>query len=311
MNEIVKVDAKQYGLEESKAREIEAAFIPMISKMQELETEYNDILALDIDETTCEKAKALRLKYVKVRTGTAEIHKERKSFYLAGGRFVDGWKNAQLFASQGLEENLLSIEKHYENIEKERIEKIGTARIIELNSLGCDVIPQGIGTMDGDVYGNYIKGIKLVKEETEKAEKKAEQDRIETDRKEREERERIRKENEELKRVADENRKREEAEKLERDRIADIERKKLEKERAENQAKLKRVADEKNELEKKAKADEVEKDEELKRSKDKQNKRRVQTEVYEYIATISDVETAKKIATAIIKLNVPNVFVKY
>jgi len=42
--------------------------------------------------------KELRLKYMKIRTATLDIHKKQKAFYLAGGRFVDGWMNASLMA---------------------------------------------------------------------------------------------------------------------------------------------------------------------------------------------------------------------
>ena len=100
INSIVKINPADYGLTETKAKEIEAMFKPMLQKMVELEEEYNEVVKLEINKDTCTKAKELRLKYVKVRTGTASIHKELKAFYLNGGRFVDGWKNAQLFASQ-------------------------------------------------------------------------------------------------------------------------------------------------------------------------------------------------------------------
>jgi hypothetical protein len=48
---------------------------------------------------------------MKIRTATLDIHKKQKAFYLAGGKFVDGWKNAQHFASMGKEEKLEEIEK--------------------------------------------------------------------------------------------------------------------------------------------------------------------------------------------------------
>ena len=42
--DLVKINASDYGLEESKAKEIEALFTPMLAKMSELENDYNDIL---------------------------------------------------------------------------------------------------------------------------------------------------------------------------------------------------------------------------------------------------------------------------
>ena len=125
---IVQIKAEDYGLQATEAKQVEAAFIPMLNKMAELEDQYNAITATEVmTPKVCEAAKELRLKYVKVRTGTAEIHKKAKAYYLAGGRFVDGWKNAQAFASQGKEEKLIEIEKHFERIEEERIRQIEEA----------------------------------------------------------------------------------------------------------------------------------------------------------------------------------------
>jgi len=43
-NEIVKIKASDYGLEESKAAEIESMFLPMLAKMRELEKLNNYII---------------------------------------------------------------------------------------------------------------------------------------------------------------------------------------------------------------------------------------------------------------------------
>ena len=88
MSELVKINASEYGLEEIKAQQIEAQFKPMLEKMSALEREYNEVIKLEVSGETCAKAKELRLKYVKVRTGTAAIHTQQKAFYLAGGRYV-------------------------------------------------------------------------------------------------------------------------------------------------------------------------------------------------------------------------------
>ncbi len=191
MSDIVKIDPKEFGLEETKASEIAAQFKPMLDKMVELEKEYNEIIALPIDQDAVVKAKALRLKYVKVRTGTAEIHKKQKEFYLSGGRFVDGWKNAQLFASQGIEDKLESIEKHYENLEKERIANLRAEREAIAIPFGVDVNTVSLGLMTEEVWNNFIAGAKQSYEIKVAAEKKAEEDRLEQERKERVYRDRL------------------------------------------------------------------------------------------------------------------------
>jgi len=183
MNELIKIDPKEFGLEESKASEIESAFKPMLEKMTELEEEYNQVIKLSVSKETCDKAKSLRLKYVKIRTGTATIHKDMKAFYLAGGRFLDGWKNAQLFASNGIEDKLMDIEKHYENIELERISKLQEKRATELSKYvnENDMLPANLGEMSDEIWNNYLTGTKTNYETKIAAEKKAEQERIEAE----------------------------------------------------------------------------------------------------------------------------------
>lgn len=119
---LIKINASDYGLEETKAKEIAELFKPMLDTMESFEDEFNDILKLPLSLETCGKAKELRLKYVKVRTGTSKIHKDLKQFYLQGGRFVDGFKNAQVFASNSKETKLMEIENHFEIKEKKRLE---------------------------------------------------------------------------------------------------------------------------------------------------------------------------------------------
>lgn len=181
--ELVKIDHNEYGIEESKAKQISAVFKPMLDKMEELEAEYNEISKLDIDNPeTAHKAKELRLKYVKVRTGTAAIHKEQKSFYLAGGRFVDGWKNAQLFASEGIESKLMEIEKHEEKKEQELLAKLKESRVHELLKYGRENDPINVELFDDEGWSSYLAGVKLQFDQAKEAEAKAEKERLENER---------------------------------------------------------------------------------------------------------------------------------
>jgi len=218
MKDLIKVDPKEYGLEETKAADISKMFKPMLDKMEALEEEFNAVNKLEITKETCKKAKELRLKYVKVRTSTSKIHKELKAFYLQGGRFVDGWKNAQLMASQGVETKLSNIEKHFENIEKERIEKIQEERIAELKKYDCAVIPENLGVFNDEVWKNFLIGTKAsfkakkeaealeaerLEQERKEAEAEAERKRLEEIKKEKE-RKALEKENKKLRKEAEE-----------------------------------------------------------------------------------------------------------
>lgn len=260
MTDIVKINAADYGLEEQKAKQISEMFKPMLDQMEALEKEFNEISKLEISAETCEKAHELRLKYVKVRTGTATIHKELKNFYLQGGRFVDGWKNAQLMASQGIEDKLMSIEKHFENMEAERIAKLSESRRLELSKYieSEDIIPDSLGSMPDDVWINYLTGAKANHEARKEAERKAEEERKAREKAEAEERERIRLENIKLKKEAEEREKLEksaaekrEKEENERRKKEEAERKaREEKERKEREARELQLKKEREEREK-------------------------------------------------------------
>lgn len=226
--ELVKIDPSQYGLEVSEARQVEAVFIPMIDAMTELEEEFNQITRSPISQELCLQAKNLRLRYVKIRTGTAAIHKKAKAYYLAGGRFVDGWKNAQTFASQGKEERLQEIEEHYIRQEAERIEGIRKERSKQLE-IYTDAIPSDIGYMPEEVFINYLEGVKIAHAARIKAEKDAEDARLAKEQAEAEERERLRVENEKLRKEKE----RLEAEARQREKA---ERERLEAEARANQA---------------------------------------------------------------------------
>lgn|SRR3990167_1308079 len=180
MTEIVKVDPAEFGIEETKAKDIASQFQPMLDKMVELEQEFNSVIALPIDSPeSAIKAKELRLKYVKVRTGTAEIHKKQKAFYLLAGRYIDGWKNAQEFASNGLEERLAKIEKHAEIKEKQRIQALQEERALALVPFQVENTEAlNLGHMSTEVWNSFLLGTKTNFEAKKAAEKKAEEERI-------------------------------------------------------------------------------------------------------------------------------------
>jgi hypothetical protein len=214
-NEIVKIDPKEFGIEDSKAADIAAQFQPMLDKMVELETSYNEVIQMPIEEReTAKKARELRLKYMKIRTATLDIHKKQKAFYLAGGKFVDGWKNAQHFASMGKEEKLEEIEKYAENLEKQRISDLQKSREEQLQPYGVENVETlNLGVMPDSVWDNFLAGTITnynAKIQAEKDAAEAEKKRLQE---EEAERERIRLENEQLRKEAEEREKQIEQEK--------------------------------------------------------------------------------------------------
>ena len=276
MNELVEINAADYGLEENKAKQISDMFKPMLDKMTNLEIQFNEVIKRPIEPETIQMAKDLRLAYRDVRTGTAKIHKKLKSFYLQGGRFVDGWKNAQLMASEGNETRLKVIEDHFKNQEIERIKRIQENRGVELQKYEIEEIPHNLGIMENDVWVNYISGVKLNYNTQKEAEKKAEEDRIAKEKAEKAEQERIKKENEQLKKEAEERDRREsiESERREKEEIERLTKERTERELREAELKKEREERERVEAELKAKseAEQKAKDEEAARIQSELNK---------------------------------------
>lgn len=267
-NEISKLNPAEYGLKESEVQPIENAFMPKIIEREALIPLYEALITEELTPALCGKAKELRLKLVKVRTGIAEIHKIQKAFFLAAGRFVDAWKNKETAPVEQMEEKLDAIEKHFENIERERKNKLRDERITELAKYEMDGSLMLLGEMTDEVWTNFLAGAKYQFEQKKEAERKVEETRIaeiEAEKKRQEEirleNERLKKEREELEAAQEKERRKLEAEKAKALRAqketeakmlaeAKIAREKIEaaqheKEKAEAELKAKKEAEEK------------------------------------------------------------------
>lgn len=208
------VKASDYDLDEKRAGEIQASFEPMIVERKLLAKEYEAIKKLEVDTDVCERAGRLRKDLVKVRTGIDSVHRTQKHMFLMAGRFVDAWKNAETLPVRQMEEKLRDIEKHFENLELLRINKIRVARVEELRKYGVvdELCPAGLGEMEDSVWENYLSGVKASYNQRKEAEAKAEEERIAQEKADAEESERLRLENEKLKKEAEGRAKKEEKE---------------------------------------------------------------------------------------------------
>lgn len=279
----LQVKPTEYGIEEKKANELTKGLDVVIKERETLIDEFNDVSLLEITEENIPKFKELRLKIVKNRTqGINKWHKASKEFFLAGGRFVDAIKNKENQINEQMEAKLMDAEKHFENLEKERIEKLNTERIKKITPYVEDVFGLDLGNMVEDVFNAYYESKKKEHKEKLEAEKKAEEARLAKEKAEKEEQERIRKENERLKKEAEEKEKARLAE-LEAIRLKEeSERKdreeKQRKEREAYEAKLKSEREEREriELEEKQKREKLEA--ELKAKEDAERKAKEKAE---------------------------------
>lgn len=275
-NKLIVINAQEFGLEKTEAQKIEAVFTPMLEKMVELEKEYNEVVALEISDEAVKKARELRLKYVKVRTGTEKIHEIAKAYYLAGGRFVDAWKNAQKFSAIGKETELEKIEKHFELIEEERKNKTNAERVERLSKFIPDTSIYNVKEMSDEAFAKLLETSEIAYISIKEAEERAEKERLEKEKAEKVEQERIKKENETLKKEAEAREKALAKERAEQEKKLEAERNKAKaeaeaREKAEKELKDKKEADEKSKREAEAKQ-EAEKLEKQKLAKEERYK---------------------------------------
>lgn len=175
------VDPKEFGLTTEQAASIEKTFLPKIQERQALSVIFNQLINANITPELCKQAGEVRKKLVKVRTGIAEVHKVQKAYFLAGGRFVDSWKNKETLPIEQMEERLLEIETHFVRIERAAKRKLEEERLTEVKQYTQHPAP-ALADMADDVYQAYLKGLQIafeakVEEERIQREKQAEMDR--------------------------------------------------------------------------------------------------------------------------------------
>jgi len=178
MEQVTIIDAKQYGIEETKANELIGNLPQIQSERAVLEQQYKDVIELDIEDLNTSKiAKELRLKIVKNRTqGIGVWHKTTKDFFLKGGQFVDAIKRKEEAVNIQMEETLEAIEKHAENKEKERLELLQQERLKKIEPFLENTFGLDLGNMSDEMFENFLIGSKT------KHEAKIEAERIEAER---------------------------------------------------------------------------------------------------------------------------------
>jgi len=173
------VNAEEFGIESKVAEQVKAQFMPMLEKMAALETEYNAIIAMPQSKERSAKAKELRLILVKIRTGTAAIHKTQKEQAKKFSDYVDAWKKTQEFAGSVMEEQLAQIEK-FEQIEaQKRKEKLQTERMAQLLPYEfANAQHMDLGGMEDSMWDVFFSGVKTQYDTKKENERIAEEQRV-------------------------------------------------------------------------------------------------------------------------------------
>jgi colicin import membrane protein len=274
----VLISPEKYGLSDETAKSITKDLPQILSEREILVSQYNEVIQMDINEPkTLKMANELRKQIKKNRTdGIEKWHKVNKEYFLKAGQFLDAIKRKEIFENERMEEALEQIEKHFENLEKKRIEDLHLSRLELIKPYTEDTTATNFGTMEQDVFDAYLSAKKQAYETKLEQQRLAELERIEKERLEAERIEAQRIENEKLKaereRLEQEAKKREaemeaqrkqaeEKARIEKEKadkilaeqkaIADAERKRIE---LENEAKLKAEREERERLEAELKA---------------------------------------------------------
>lgn len=179
--EIIKVNPEEYGIEAKKASELTGNLPQIKSERDILSQRYEEVVKMDIENPeTAKIARELRIKIRDNRTKGIDVwHKTTKDFFLKGGQFIDAIKRVEIAVNQRMEENLESIEKYFENKEKERKAKLNEERLSILEPYS-EFVPFGInfGEISEEEFTKILNGSKLQFEAKLEEERKVEEERL-------------------------------------------------------------------------------------------------------------------------------------
>jgi len=259
---IVKVNASDYGLDETKAAELIKNLPQIIKEREVFVSQFDQVIRKDIEALeTAKEAHDLRLRIRDNRTKGIEVwHKTTKDYFLKGGQFVDAIRRKESAVNERMETDLEKIEKYQEIRESKRLEKLRVDRL-EMLKPYTEIEPLALGHMEQAVFDNLLAGFRVAYEARVAEEKKAEEERIAREKAEAEAREAQRLENIRLKAEADKKQAELEAERKavrlaqeKRDAELAMERARVQKEREELEAKVRKEREERERIEAQLKA---------------------------------------------------------
>jgi len=181
MQELIKFESEELSLmEKPEADKIVKALAPMAKMLEELNTQFDQIVKgseKEITEDITKEAKTLRLAIGKVRIRTEEWRKKAKEESLRRGKAIDGVSNILKDAVISKENKLKEIENYFEEKERKRLMDLQFKRGDLINKY---IIPEEVidfATMPEDVWEAYYQAKKKAYEDRLEAEKKAEEER--------------------------------------------------------------------------------------------------------------------------------------
>lgn len=183
--QLVLINPKDFEIDDSMANNITSKIVTLKKERDILSQKYLEVMQMDInDPETAKEAKKARLLIRDNRTKGFEAQRVAdKKVPLRLGQFIDAVYGSETAENIRMEGALESIEKHAENLEKQRLEELQRERIkLAIPYVHEDFYFPDLSSMDQEVFDAYLQTKKNTFEARIEAEKKAEQERLERER---------------------------------------------------------------------------------------------------------------------------------
>lgn len=178
-------DYTKYELDKGMATDLVRGVPEIVKERRGLLAQMNDVLALDRDNpNTARVAAKLRIAIRDNRTkGLEKWRKTTKDVYLRAGQFIDAIARKEMAINEQAESQLEAIEKHAENLKRQKLEALHAERKILVSAYVDESFNYpDLSNMDQEVFEAYLKTKKETFEARIAAEKRAEEERIERER---------------------------------------------------------------------------------------------------------------------------------
>lgn len=182
-NQIVAV-IEQSDLPKPKVQALMKVFAPAFQEARGLVELAKDIKVTDENDVeTMQLAREKRLALKEIRVTVEKTRKELKEQSLREGRAIDGAANILKALIVPVEEHLQQQEKFAELLEEKRLNERYEKRLNELTPYVSDVSLYKLKEMSDAAFDNLLSDCKTAHEQKIAAEKKAEEERLENERK--------------------------------------------------------------------------------------------------------------------------------
>lgn len=182
---IINTEYEKYEIERTMAVDLAKGLPSIIKERETLLSQVDAILILNKDDpSTAKKAAELRKQIKSNRTqGFEKWRKTTKEVYLRAGQFIDALGKREIMINEQAEGQLEAIERHAENLERERLSKLHSERVgLVAPFVSEDFGYPDLSSMDQEVFEAYLSIKKASFEAKIAAEKKAEEERLERER---------------------------------------------------------------------------------------------------------------------------------